>query len=77
LRTATAAAPAQPPAQIQARDRPTTLNLRVRESTVAALAAAARDRGLTMKQVVCQALAQAGVDVAPADLEDRTPRRRA
>ena len=76
LRVASAAAPAQPPAQMRASDRPTTLNLRVRESTVAALAAAARARGLTMKQVVCQALADAGVEVAPADLEDRTPRRR-
>jgi ribosomal protein S5 len=77
LRVATATAPAQPPAQVPVGDRPTTLNLRVRESTVVALAAAARGHGLTMKQVVCQALAQAGVDVAPADLEDRTPRRRA
>ncbi len=77
LRVATAAAPAQPPAQVRPHDRPTTLNLRIRESTVAALAAAARGRGLTMKQVVCQALADAGVEVAPVDLEDRTPRRRA
>ena len=77
LRVASSAAPAQPPAQVRAGDRPTTLNLRVRESTVAALMAAARGRGLTMKQLVCQALAGAGVEVAPADLEDRTPRRRA
>ena len=76
LRVATATAPAQPPAQMQGQDRPTTLNLRVRESTIAALTAAARGRGLTMKQLVCQALAGAGVEVAPADLEDRTPRRR-
>ena len=48
LRVAAATAPEQPSAQAQARDRPTTLNLRVRESTVAALAAAARWRGLTM-----------------------------
>jgi hypothetical protein len=77
LRVAAVAAPAQPPAQVQDRDRPTTLNLRVRESTVAALTAAARGRGLTMKQVICRALADAGVEVASADLEDRTPRRRA
>ena len=57
-------------------DRPTTLNLRVRSSTIDALMAAARERGLTMKQVVCQALADAGIAVAPADLEDRTPRRK-
>ena len=77
LRVATATAPAQPPAQVRTEDRPTTLNLRVRESTIAALTSAARGRGLTMKQIVCQALAGAGVGVAPADLEDRTPRRRA
>jgi hypothetical protein len=77
LRVATAAVPAQPPAQVRAEDRPTTLNLRVRQSTIVALTAAARGRGLTLKQVVCQALAEAGVEVAPADLEDRTPRRRA
>ena len=77
LRAAAIAAPAQPPAQMPVQDRPATLNLRMRESTVAGLAAATRDRGLTMKQVVCQALADAGVEVAPADLEDRTPRRKA
>lgn len=77
LRVATVTAPAQPPAQVRTEDRPTTLNLRIRESTVAGLAAGARERGLTMKQVVCQALVAAGIQVAQEDLEDRTPRRRA
>ena len=63
------------PAQLRPTDRATTLNLRVRESTIEGLMAAARERGLTMKQVVCQSLAAAGVPVAGADLEDRTPRR--
>ncbi len=79
LAIATSTAPRQPPAQIALEsitDAPTTLNLRVRMSTVNALTAAAQGRGLTMKQVVCQALEAAGVVVAPADLEDRTPRRR-
>jgi len=76
LRVASATAPALPPARMPGQDRPTTLNLRVRESTIAALTAAARGRGLTMKQIVCQALSEAGVEVAPADLEDRSPRRR-
>jgi hypothetical protein len=57
-------------------DAPTTLNLRVRTSTIEALTVTAKERGLTMKQVVCHALQAAGVAVAPADLEDRTPRRR-
>jgi hypothetical protein len=82
LAIATHTAPLQPPAQVvevaptSEKDAPTTLNLRVRSSTIAALMKAARARGLTMKQVVCQALDAAGVPVAPADLEDRTPRRR-
>ncbi len=77
LAIATSTAPEQPSARAvpDERDQPTTLNLRVRTSTVQALAEAARARGLTMKQVVCQALMAAGVEVTPADLEDRTPRR--
>jgi hypothetical protein len=82
LAIAMSTAPLQPPTQIAGassvleRDMPTTLNLRVRSSTITALMKAAHGRGLTMKQVVCQALGAAGVAVAPADLEDRTPRRR-
>ena len=78
LAIATTTAPQQPPAQIRhaPEDGATTLNLRVRRSTIAAIEAAAKGRGLTMKQVVCQALDAAGIGVAPADLEDRTPRRR-
>lgn len=79
LAIATTTAPQQPPAQIhstQAADGATTLNLRVRRSTVAAIEAVAKSKGLTMKQVVCQALDVAGIGVAPSDLEDRTPKRR-
>ncbi len=32
--------------------------------------------GAPLKQVICRALADAGIAVAPADLEDGTPRRR-
>lgn len=76
LRAASIGSPALPPAQVVAEDRPTTLNLRVRASTVAALAAAAQERGLTMKQLVAQGLDAIGVRVAAADLEDRTPKRK-
>lgn len=76
LAIATQTAPTLPPARLNVDDRPTTLNLRVRSTTIEALMAVAHGRGLTMKQVVCQALADAGVPVAPADLEDRTPRRK-
>ena len=76
LRVATARAPEQPPTRMQTPDRPATLNLRLRQSTIASLMTASRARGQTMKQLMCRALADAGVEVAPADLEDRTPRRR-
>ena len=79
LAIATNTAPQQPSAQIAAEpgtDGATTLNLRVRRSTVTAIEQAAKGRGLTMKQVVCQAMEAAGIQVAPADLEDRTPRRK-
>ncbi len=76
LAIATQTAPTLPPTRLGVEDRATTLNLRVRASTIEALMTAAREQGLTMKQVVCQALSAAGVSVAPADLEDRTPRRR-
>jgi len=79
LAIATNTAPQQPPAQIaepSMADNPTTFNLRIRRSTVSAIEATAKERGLTMKQVVAHALQAAGVTVAAADLEDRTPRRR-
>lgn len=76
LRIVSEVAPTQPPVQVQASDRATTLNLRARASSVRALTEAARRRGLTLKQLVFLALRDAGVDVAAADLEDRTPRRK-
>jgi hypothetical protein len=76
LRIAAEQAPSLPPAQMALVDRPATLNLRLRSSTIQALTAQAKAEGLTQKQVVCRALAAAGLAVAAADLEDRTPRRR-
>jgi hypothetical protein len=76
LRITASQASTLPPTQLAASDRPTTLNLRLRASTVAALTAQAKEEGLTQKQVVCRALAAAGISVAAPDLEDRTPRRR-
>lgn len=75
LRIATVQAPSLPPTRAVLADRSTTLNLRLRMSTVEAITAEARQRGLTQKQLVCQALAAAGVAITPSDLEDRTPRR--
>jgi hypothetical protein len=76
LAVAAETAPSLPPAQMPPpADRPGALTMRLRTSTIAALTATARERGQTIKQVVAHALAQAGVSVMPADLEDRTPRR--
>ena len=51
-------------------------SMRFRESTLESLARVARARGLTQKQLVARALAEAGVEVAPIDAEDRPPPRR-
>jgi hypothetical protein len=75
LAVAAQTAPTQPPAQMTKEDRPTTLNLRFRETSISAITATAKDRRMTIKQVVAQALADAGVAIAAADLENRTPRR--
>ena len=69
-------APTLPPAQLPKSDSSTTLNLRVRVSTVMALAQKAKTSGLTQKQIICRALAEAGIEVAVKDLEDGTPRRK-
>ncbi len=76
LRISAEQAPTLPPAQLPASDPSTTLNLRVRVSTIQALARKAKASGLTQKQIICRALAEAGIEVATADLEDRTPRRK-
>jgi hypothetical protein len=56
-------------------DRAQSFNTRLRASTIAAIEARARAEGATLKQVICRALADAGIEVAAADLEDGTPRR--
>lgn len=69
-------APTLPPTQMPVSDKAATLNMRLRETTISAITIAAKEKGVTIKQLIVQALADAGVVVAPADLEDRTPRRR-
>jgi predicted HicB family RNase H-like nuclease len=51
------------------------MTLRLRRSTTEAIAGSAKEQGLTMKQLICKALTEAGISVAAVDLEDRTPRR--
>lgn len=73
---ATDASRALPPA-IARRDRRTVLvNVKMAEESAIALAKQAAEEGITQKQLICRALAAAGVPIDPLDLEDRTPRRR-
>jgi hypothetical protein len=76
VRIAVGTAPTLPPARLPQEDKATAFNMRLRMSTLAAVEARARQDGMTLKQVICRALADAGIEVAPADLEDGTPRRR-
>jgi hypothetical protein len=57
-------------------DLPATLNLRLRTSSIEAIAAMAELRGVTLKQVVTLALREAGVTIAAEDLVDRSTKRR-
>ena len=77
VRIATKAAPHFPSARLPREDRSQSFNTRLRASTIAAIEARAQAEGATMKQIICRGLAALGVEVAPADLEDGTPRRRA
>ena len=52
------------------------VNVKMAEESAVALAREAQARGITQKQLVCQALQAAGVAMDPLDLENRTPRRR-
>jgi hypothetical protein len=70
-------APSLPPTPLTSDDKAQSFNTRLRASTIAAIEARARAEGVTLKQVICRALSNAGIAVAPADLEDGTPRRRA
>jgi len=76
VRIATQAAPELPPTRLPTEDKQVPFSTRFRTSTLAALDAKARAEGISMKLVLCRALAGAGIHVAPADLEDGTPRRR-
>jgi hypothetical protein len=77
VRIAAETAPSLPPTRLTSNDKAQSFNTRLRASTIAAIEARARAEGVTLKQVICRALSDAGIEVAPADLEDGTPRRRA
>jgi hypothetical protein len=77
VRIAAETAPSLPPTRLTSGDKAQSFNTRLRASTIAAIEARARAEGVTLKLVICRALSDAGINVAPADLEDGTPRRRA
>jgi len=79
VRAARQVDPTTPPARVTPTPRedvPTTLNLRLRLSSVEAISAKAEQRGITLKLLVTTALRDAGVKLAPEDLVDRSTRRR-
>ena len=68
---------APPPAVAPRGRRAVLINVKLAEESAIALAKQAAAPGITQKQLICRALAAAGVPMDPLDLEDRTPRRRA
>lgn len=76
VRIARTVAPTLPPARMPTEDRAAPFNMRLRLSTIVQIEARARQEGASLKLMVCRALAAYGLKVAPADLEDGTPRRR-
>jgi len=74
---ATDAGRALPPAIARRERRTVLVNVKMAEESAIALAKQAAVEGITQKQLICRALATAGVPMDPLDLEDRTPRRRA
>lgn len=72
-------APRLPPTRAPAPpadDRSGMFSIRLRESTMVAIARAAGGSGRSQRLVVAEALRAAGIDVAPADLVDSKPARR-
>ena len=70
-------APGQvPPSPASSRVATAMLAQRFTELTLDSLARVAREKGLTQKQLIAQALTSVGVEVHSEDLRDRTPARR-
>jgi len=68
--------PTLPPTRIAPREEVGHLNLKVKVSLIDQLAARAHEEGTSQKAIVCRALAAAGFNVRPDDLENRTNQRR-
>lgn len=77
VRVAREAAPTLPPAVLPVVDKAAPFNVRLRLSSIREIEARARQDRVSLKLVLCRALQAYGVNMAPVDLEDGTPRRRA
>ena len=77
IRIARTVAPTLPPPRLPAEDRAASFNMRLRLSSIREIETRAHQDGVSLKLVLCRALQAYGVNMAPADLEDGTPRRRA
>jgi hypothetical protein len=66
----------EPPAAVVPPKRSVLINVRLAEETAIALAKRAHAEGLTQKAWLARVLAEKGLPVHPADLEDRRPPRR-
>ena len=80
MQIAAAIAPHAPPAVAEAaptyNETSVIVSMRLTEHTAAVLAQEADRQGITQRVLLARALAAAGLDVAPADLKERTPPRR-
>ena len=74
-RVASEAKRTDPPATVGNPGRTVPVNLKIQEDLARALAERAFAEGITQKQVITRALAQAGLPVSQSDLEDRSGRR--
>jgi hypothetical protein len=68
--------PARTDRRFRADKSDVVMSMRLRMATVEGIAAAAKAAGVTQKQIIVDALRDAGVTVDAADLQDHTPRRR-
>lgn len=66
----------EPPATMEPPKKSVLINVRLAEETAIALAKRAHAEGLTQKAWLARVLAEKGLPVHPADLEDRRPPRR-
>lgn len=81
LRVAGSVAPQHPPAAMPAApraeaDKLEMMSVRLMGSTITALAVTAKAQGVTQRQFLAKAMAAAGVQVAPEDLNAPPPPRR-